>query len=145
MHQDCSVVLEALRAYDCLGKRIIMRNRQNLTKTQIEVLLTLRPAGQVSMTRLSELLGVSKEQTSRATAPLVDAGLVEKKRNALSHRMVEIRLTDEGKRSLDALEALHKNDLEEELDKADPEDVAKLIDTSQKASELLWRILEATE
>ena len=145
MHQNSSAVLEALRAYECLVNRIIMKNRQDFTKTQVEVMLVLEHAGQINMTRLSEFVGVSKEQASRATAPLAEAGLVEKHRNPASQREIEIALTEEGRRKLGEVTALHKRDLSKLLDQADPADVNRLSEVSQEASELLWRILRSAK
>ena len=50
----------------------------NLTKSQLSILFALEVKPCLTMSRLSKYIGSSKEQTTRAVAPLAKEGLVER-------------------------------------------------------------------
>lgn len=94
-------IIEATDACNNLSKNAIMTHRNGVTKSQMDALVSLKFAGKMSMTKLAEHLAVSKEQASRAVAPLVERGLVQRARSAEHYRVVEVSLTDDGIRWLD--------------------------------------------
>ena len=51
----------------------------------------------LNMSQIAEFIGASKEQATRAVAPMVDAGLVERTVPEENRTHVDIRLTDAGK------------------------------------------------
>ena len=55
----------------------------DLTKTQLKVLIILKQHGDMSMSKLADLLSTSREQTTRAVSPLADRDYI-------------IRLTNDG-------------------------------------------------
>ncbi len=69
---------------------------EHFTKTQFNILIILHSFGEHTMMQLSELIGISKEQATRAVAPLVDAGLVERYTLPSNRNHVYVRLSEEG-------------------------------------------------
>ncbi|MDO4290378.1 MAG: MarR family transcriptional regulator [Eggerthellaceae bacterium] len=117
-----SSLLEAVSMCDNVIKRLVMGHRRALTKSQMDVMLGLRFIGPMSMTGVSEHLAASKEQATRAVAPLVEAGYVERRRSAENYRVVEVSITEKGRRYLeqDRIEILREvDDLLSVLDEAD--------------------------
>lgn len=142
MENKYSSMLEAMSAYCCLGKNILMNHRQDLTKTQLEVMLTLRYGGPASITELSRFIAVSNEQASRATSPLVERGLVEKARKNKEHRKIEILLTEEGEAFLDGLEGTFLEDVSKGFDLLSVEERERLVSLSTEVSALLWKAIK---
>lgn len=141
MHARYSFILETMSAFGCLGMNILMHHRQDLTKTQLEVMLTLRYGGSLSMTELSRYIAVSNEQTSRATAPLVHRGFVNKRRSDREHRVIRIQLTEAGQSFMDDLEREFLKDVSRGFNCLSEEELEKLSDASKTASSLVWRAL----
>lgn len=142
MQKRYSCVLEAMSAFGCLGTNILMHHRQNLTKTQLEVMLTLRYGGSLNMTELSRCVAVSNEQASRATSPLAKRGLVAKRRNNQEHRVIQIQLTEEGELFMDSLEEEFLSDVSHGFDLLSKEEQAELANASKTASALLWKAIK---
>jgi len=71
--------------------------QEHLTKTQFNILIILHFFGEHTMMQLSDLNGISKEQTTRAVAPLADAGLVERYNSLTNRSRVYVRLTESGR------------------------------------------------
>lgn len=141
MHDRYSFILETMSAFGCLGMNILMNHRQDLTKTQLEVMLTLRYGGSLSMTELGRYIAVSNEQTSRATAPLVQRELVEKRRSDREHRVIQIQLTEVGQSFMDDLEKEFLKDVSRGFDCLSEGEIEKLSDASETASNLVWKAL----
>ena len=68
----------------------------HLTKTQVLVLTILSAYESIHMSQLASILSCSKEQTTRACAPLVEAGLVMRFAQPENRTKVFLRLTPEG-------------------------------------------------
>lgn len=109
---------------------------------QLEVLLTLHYGGQASMTELSRFIAVSNEQGTRATTPLVERGLVKKRRNGCEHRVVEVFLTEKGEAFVKSLEESFIDDIAVGFEELTDAEKAELIDASNRASKLLWKALK---
>lgn len=91
------VLFKAMSALDNLLRSSMMKNRDVLTKTQVDVVLGLSAMGPMNMTQISECIAASREQATRAVAPLVERGLLAKARNPENRRMVEVSLTERGR------------------------------------------------
>ncbi len=66
------------------------------TKTQIIIMSALASRGPLRMTQVAETLSSSKEQATRAVAPLVKEGLVKRTRYAANRTRVYVDLTEKG-------------------------------------------------
>lgn len=71
------------------------------TRTQLYILLALARYGNLTMTQVCGYISSSKEQATRAVAPLVDSGLVERYVDPANRTRIHIRLTPEGADFLD--------------------------------------------
>lgn len=70
------------------------------TGTQRLVLLTAASSGRLTMTHLAEAIACSKEQATRAVAPLVEAGYLRRIYDANNRTRVLIEVTDLGRELL---------------------------------------------
>ena len=114
-----------------------MNHRDDLTKSQVDVLIGLKFAGKMSMTQVSEHLAVSKEQATRATAPLVQRGFVKRERRKDNYRVVEVSLTNEGEQRLADGLAIVLREINGNLRSISDEDRAQLVEASRTAVEIL--------
>lgn len=146
-HEELISVIEATNAFESLARHVVMNHRGELTKSQMDILITLKFSGSMTMTRLSKQLAVSKEQATRATNPLVEMGFVNRRRNEDNRRLVEVSLSEKAKTFLEEdLESVLK-ELDESLSCVSEEDRAELIDASKRAARILssFRGLSATQ
>jgi len=81
-----SLVFSCLDRADC-----------TLTKTQFVILMSLMTDGDLTMKTVAMHISSSPEQATRAVAPLVDAGYVERYTNPQNRTHVYIRLTELGR------------------------------------------------
>lgn len=68
-----------------------------LTKTQIIIMLSLSHFGSLRMSQIADFISSSKEQATRAVAPLVEEGYVFRSNDPENRTYIEIQLTAEGK------------------------------------------------
>lgn len=136
-HEELVHIIAARDAFDDFCKRSLMNHRDDLTKSQVDVLIGLKFAGKMSMTQVSEHLAVSKEQATRATAPLVQRGFVKRERCKDNYRVVEVSLTDEGEQRLADGLAIVLREINGNLRSISDEDRAQLVEASRTAVEIL--------
>ena len=82
-----------------------------LTKTQLLIVTALSYHESFHMSQLAAYLSFSKEQATRAAAPLVEAGLVERFAQLENRTRVFLRLTADGKNLADELRAQFSSQL----------------------------------
>jgi DNA-binding MarR family transcriptional regulator len=68
-----------------------------LTIPEWRVLAHLAQSGAVSVREIHQRVDMDKSKVSRAAARLEDAGLIAKRENPQDRRLLDMRLTDEGK------------------------------------------------
>ena len=134
-----TAVLEAVIAFDNLARSPIMEERSSLTKSQADALLGLAVIGKMNMTQISKHLAVSREQATRAVAPLVERGLVRKERDPNNRRVVEVSLTEAGRLELDRGRDLILQNLSEKLSALSDEDRDRLERASREVVDVLRR------
>ncbi|MCR5088673.1 MAG: MarR family winged helix-turn-helix transcriptional regulator [Oscillospiraceae bacterium] len=115
--------------------------QEHFTKTQFNILIVLHYCGERTMMQVSELIGSSKEQTTRALAPLADEGLVERYISPSNRSHVHVRLTEEGETCIRALlrrctERLHTLVAQ----RLSPEETAELEQCFSSVAPLLGKI-----
>ena len=89
-------MLRALPLMHRLLRLIFVGERERFTKTQFYILITLYHQSPLTMTQIGEHIGASKEQATRAVAPLADEGLVRREVSAKNRTRVYVSLTEAG-------------------------------------------------
>ena len=135
-----AAVFFAMGAYDNLARRAVMGSRRDLTKTQADIMVGLTIYGTMNMTQISEHAAVSKEQATRAVAPLEKKGLVTRTRNPVHRRSVDVALTPEGERYLAKSQSAFIDAVKTRLEALSEEDRATLIEVSRTAASVLGKI-----
>lgn len=102
--EDKNLTFNMLLEVFPICQKIIMHsiNFHNLeiTKTQLCIMLALNGHDRLNMTQLSHYIASSKEQTTRAVAPLVKSGYLERSYDDNNRTYVFVKLTDEGREFL---------------------------------------------
>ena len=89
-------MLRALPLMHRLLRLIFIGERERFTKTQFYILITLYHQSPLTMTQIGEHIGASKEQATRAVAPLADEGLVRREVSSKNRTRVYVSLTETG-------------------------------------------------
>ena len=74
----------------------VNRERFPFTKTQLSIFALLCSRSSMTMKEVAGYISSSKEQATRAVAPLVDAGYVERFVDPANRTRIHIRLTSDG-------------------------------------------------
>lgn len=86
------------------------RAKYPYTKSQLTLILTLLWKDSLTMKEAASYISSSKEQATRAVAPLVEHGLVERYTDPSNRNYVHIRLTENGRALvLEMLGSLYNN------------------------------------
>lgn len=75
------------------------------TKTQFLIIAALSSRGDLTMKQVAGYISSSKEQATRAVAPLVDEGLVERYVDPVNRTRIHVRLTQKGCELMNAYKA----------------------------------------
>jgi DNA-binding MarR family transcriptional regulator len=89
---------------------------------------------------LGETVGISKPQMTRSIDRLTELGMVRRHHDTKDRRMINIRLTEKGKATLERAERLLKDRLRARLASLDEGDVEKLADSLGDMAEILTKI-----
>lgn len=126
-----------------LFKKVILSTPlpEDLTKTQIDIMITLYIEGPLSMSALSSRIGIAPEQATRALKNLRFYELVESERAEENRRIVIASLTEKGSRLMqEHTHLLHKK-LDSTLNTLTQSEIRQLA----KAGELITELLEKTD
>ena len=86
------------------------REKYPYTKSQLILIMALLQKGSLTMKEAASYISSSKEQATRAVAPLVDKGLMERYTDPANRSYVHIQLTDTGRMLvLEMLDGLYDN------------------------------------
>lgn len=111
------------------------------TRMQLIIFHALAVRGVLNMTQIADFIGASKEQATRAVAPMAEAGLVERAVPEGNRTRVDIRLTDAGQAFLRGYYQDAECRIHERVDAAlTPEERARLRDALTTAAELLLKV-----
>ena len=117
------------------------RREYGFTRMQMMIFNTLAIRGVLNMSQIADFIGASKEQTTRAVAPMVDAGLVERTIPEENRTHVDIRLTDAGKAFMRDYFCDSEARIRARLDRAlTPEELAVLRASIDAAAEILMKV-----
>lgn len=100
-----------------------------VTEHGIEILRHVPEGESIRLTWLAEHLGLTKGTVSVMVKKLVMAGLLERKRNPLNEREVQIRLTKKGANLLKNNPVLDSKQLENRLKKLSPSERVKVVES----------------
>ncbi len=136
---DVNDLLRASLYFHELFKKTVLANAPSdlVTKTQMDLLMTLYTDGPMNMTQLSEHVGIAPEQATRAITSLRDKGLVHKERSETNRRMVIVTLSEQGVVLLDDYTHTIKMHLEAAFQNLDTEEVSKLASIARDATKIL--------
>lgn len=90
-------LLVALPALQRLIMASFDKKHFEYTKTQLTIFTVLSNHDSLTMSEIAEYISSSNEQSTRAVAPLVDAGYVERFIEQDNRTKVHVRLTPEGR------------------------------------------------
>lgn len=86
------------------------REKYPYTKSQLILIMALLQKDSLTMKEAASYISSSKEQATRAVAPLVDKGLMERYTDPANRSYVHIQLTDTGRTLvLEMLDSLYDN------------------------------------
>lgn len=94
----------------------------DLTKTQLFILFALSGRQSLNMSQIATYIASSKEQATRAVAPLVTEGYVSRYHNEENRKRVFIRLTKKGESLIQTEKELVKLRLEDQFNQLSSED-----------------------
>jgi DNA-binding MarR family transcriptional regulator len=80
--------------------------RLGISMAQLHILYTLQRSGEMTMSRLAEVLNVSLSNATGLIDRIEERGYLERSRVPEDRRIVKIRVTPEGSRMLDEVDAL---------------------------------------
>jgi DNA-binding MarR family transcriptional regulator len=115
-------LLVASRAFVGIALRSIAAAPVDVTVPQHRLLVLLATRGPQKIGELAALLGVNQSNASRQCDRLQRLGLVERRGSDADRRVVEVVLTADGARLVDAVGRLRREELRAVLDRMDPVD-----------------------
>lgn len=105
---------------------------QGLSRPQAEALHLLSCRDWATIKLMAELLGISSSAATQLTEGLVQMDLVTRQSSAEDRRVVEVRLTKDGKAKVKALHDAAKEHVTELLSGLTDQDVGELLDLLKK-------------
>jgi DNA-binding MarR family transcriptional regulator len=115
--------------------------RLGVSMAQLHILYTLQRNGEMTMSRLADVLNVSLSNATGLIDRIEERGYVERTRVPEDRRIVKIRVTPDGERMLDELDALSDELLRSVLGRIGP---SKLGGVAQAASALREALAAST-
>ena len=118
------------------------RERFPFTRTQIYIFAILSYKGSLTMSELAGYISSSREQATRAMAPLVDAGFAERYTDPENRTHIHVRLTPLGREELRAMRGSIRSNLNDRLaESLTGAELAELQETTQKLIALLGKVV----
>jgi DNA-binding MarR family transcriptional regulator len=102
--QIIAVVGEALSEMKCIGSERMLRSGLSMSHWHLLVLLARH--GEMSMSRIAEVHGISLSNATGLVDRLVERGLVDRSRLDDDRRVVVVRVSDAGRRTLAEVDLL---------------------------------------
>ena len=136
---DIKAVITASMYFSELFKKTILASSpmHTLTRTQMDLLMSLHFNGPMNMSALSEQVGIAPEQAARAMKSLREQGLAESARSEENRRMVIARISDSGTLLMDEHVRSVEEDLRASLEGLSPDEMELLCRQARSIVELL--------
>ena len=109
---------DTMTAFRCAGTGRLIRS--GVSMTHMHVLWLLQHQGDVPMSRLAELLGVSVSNATGLVDRMEERGLVERVRVPDDRRVVLVRIAADGVAAMDETEAVKQDRMRSILGRLDP-------------------------
>jgi DNA-binding MarR family transcriptional regulator len=129
----------AMTLLKCASSERVLR--LGISMAQLHILLTLQRNGEMTMSRLADVLNVSLSNATGLIDRIEERGYVERTRVPEDRRVVKIRVTPEGSRMLDEVDALSDELIRSVLTRLDR---SKLSGIGQAAAALRAALAVAT-
>lgn len=107
---------------------------------QYRVLGVLMKAGTLPMSEIGRRLYISKPYMTALIDTLIKDGLVERKPDLADRRVINISITEQGKKHLKQSITLYKNDLKDLLSTLDKHDLEELCASLESLKAILGKI-----
>jgi DNA-binding MarR family transcriptional regulator len=133
------IVKRILAAYNVISKSINPANlyKIELTSSQIKVLATFIEQECYTMTELSQILAVTLPTMTAMIDRLIQNGLVTRNRDESDRRVVQVRLTAEGKKVIDNLMEIRKQEIEKLVKTFERAEVEVFMSSIENVAQLL--------
>jgi DNA-binding MarR family transcriptional regulator len=133
------IVERILAAYNVISKSVNPANlyKIELTSSQIKVLATFMERECYTMTALSQILSVTMPTMTAMIDRLIQSGLVTRERNESDRRVVMVRLTAEGKKIIDNLMEIRKQEIEKLVKTFEYAEVEVFLGSIENVAQLL--------
>ena len=100
-----------------------------ISSTHLHVLYLLEGDGPLPMSRLAELLDVSLPNVTGIVDRMVERGLVERGRDADDRRVVTVKVTESGHRTIEEIDSIRRQTLARTLAALTPEQQERALQT----------------
>ena len=134
--EHCDDEIKLLKLMPLINRTILTPSgirELGYTKTQLTILAALSLRGDLTMSQIAGFISSSKEQATRAVAPLVDHKLAERFTNPENRTHIHIRLTEKGQEfvalSFDRFRRHFRAQLEEKVTPVEQQELFQSVDS----------------
>lgn len=139
--EDEVPLLTALPLFQRLAMSGFNSRQYSFTKTQFLILSALALSESLTMSEVAEYISSSHEQATRALAPLVSMGYVERYISSENRKNVHVKLTDMGRAFIKEFRSDYYATLKMRLDSSlSEEDKQQLHDAMETVIEIMRKI-----
>lgn len=139
--EDEVPLFTALPLFQRLAMSGVNSKHFSFTKTQFLIFTALALSDSLTMSEVAEYISSSHEQATRALAPLVTAGYVERYVSSENRTKVHVRLTDSGRDFIRETRREYYATLKKRLDSSlSEEDKARLHEAVDTVIEIMKKI-----
>jgi len=133
-----------LAAYNEISKGInpMQLLKVDLTSSQIKVLISFYGREFYTMTELSRAHGVSVSTMTSMADRLLHSGLIERERDTEDRRVVRVRLSPQGKKTVDYVMKVRRRELEKFLSELSDEEIYKFAGSIENVAVILSKAKE---
>jgi DNA-binding MarR family transcriptional regulator len=131
----------AMRELRCAGTERLVK--AGVSMTHLHVMGLLSRHGETSMSRIADLLDVSLSNATGLIDRMAERGLVERVRVPDDRRVVLVRLSEDGRAQLDALEILRRDLLQKILARLDATQLSRLSQSLTDVHKAVSSLIEA--
>lgn len=116
--KDADSLLRAMILLQSVVLSCVDHKQFPFTRTQLTIFTVLAMEGELTMKKVSQYIASSKEQATRAVAPLADAGYITRRTDPSNRTHVYVSLTDSGRQLLKDNQIMITERLTEKLNAA---------------------------
>ncbi|MBX7555468.1 MarR family transcriptional regulator [Streptomyces sp. NPDC004232] len=121
-------VLTASRLLVAVSARSLAEVEERVTLPQFRMLVVLATRGETKLVALAELLQVAPSTAMRMVDRLIAAGLADRKANPSNRRETQLRLTDEGRRTVEEVTARRRAEIADIVERLRPTERLALVE-----------------